>query len=78
MAHTQAITNLWLYRNIKKGDLVYCVRQPSAELYLGLVRAVHRRGAEDRGELDISARVPSAHGGAGISGFGRRSPKQTK
>ena len=38
--------NLWLCRNIKKGDLVYCVRQPAAELYLGLVRAVHRRGAK--------------------------------
>lgn len=40
------LLNLWLYRNIRKGDLVYCVRQPAAELYLGLVRAVHRRGAK--------------------------------
>src|ERR1700722_7790266 len=26
------------------GDWVYCVRQPMPEIYLSLVRAVHRRG----------------------------------
>lgn len=40
------LLNLWLSWNLRQGDLVYCVRQPMPELYLGLVRAVHRRGAE--------------------------------
>ncbi len=30
---------------LKPGDWVYCVRQPLAEIYLMLVRAVHRKGA---------------------------------
>jgi glycosyltransferase involved in cell wall biosynthesis len=32
-------------RRLKPGDWVFCVRQPMPELYLTLVRAVHRRGA---------------------------------
>jgi glycosyltransferase involved in cell wall biosynthesis len=32
-------------RRLKPGDWVFCVRQPMPELYLRLVRAVHRRGA---------------------------------
>lgn len=32
-------------RMLKPGDWVYCVRQPMPEIYLMLVRAVHRRGA---------------------------------
>ena len=32
-------------RMLKPGDWVYCVRQPMPEIYLMLVRAVHRKGA---------------------------------
>lgn len=34
-----------LARRLNPGDWVYCVRQPMPEIYLALVRAVHRRGA---------------------------------
>jgi glycosyltransferase involved in cell wall biosynthesis len=33
-------------RQLKPGDWVYCVRQPMPEIYLTLVRAVHRRNAK--------------------------------
>src|SRR5258708_18046183 len=33
-------------RRIQPGDWVYCVRQPMPEIYLALVRAVHRRGGK--------------------------------
>ncbi len=33
-------------RQIQPGDWVYCVRQPMPQLYLPLVRAVHRRGGK--------------------------------
>jgi glycosyltransferase involved in cell wall biosynthesis len=33
-------------RQLKAGDWVYCVRQPMPEIYLSLVRAVHRRQAK--------------------------------
>jgi glycosyltransferase involved in cell wall biosynthesis len=36
---------LWLRMQLKPGDIVFCVRQPMAELYLSLVRNVHARGA---------------------------------
>ena len=36
---------LWLWRQLKPGDWVYCVRQPMPEIYLWLVRLVHSRGA---------------------------------
>src|SRR5260221_1157186 len=36
---------LWLRFHLAPGDWVFCVRQPMPELYLGLVRAVHARGA---------------------------------
>lgn len=36
----------WLYLHLKKGDWVFCVRQPMPEIYLMLVRAVHARGAK--------------------------------
>ncbi|MDQ0394789.1 glycosyltransferase [Labrys monachus] len=35
-----------LARRLRPGDWVYCVRQPMPEIYLALVRAVHRRGAK--------------------------------
>ena len=39
------LLNRWLCFQLVPGDWVYCVRQPMPELYLGLVRAVHRRRA---------------------------------
>lgn len=33
-------------RNLRSNDWVFCVRQPMPEVYLPLVRAVHRRGAK--------------------------------
>jgi glycosyltransferase involved in cell wall biosynthesis len=39
------LMNFWLRRQLMPGDWVFCVRQPSPELYLGLVRAVHAGGA---------------------------------
>ena len=41
----QRVLQLWLLSKLKPGDWVFCVRQPLPELYLGLVRAVHRRKA---------------------------------
>jgi glycosyltransferase involved in cell wall biosynthesis len=41
----QRILQLWLAANVKAGDWVFCARQPMPELYLGLVRSVHRRRA---------------------------------
>lgn len=35
----------WLRRRLRPGDWVFCVRQPMPELYAGLVRLVHGRGA---------------------------------
>jgi glycosyltransferase involved in cell wall biosynthesis len=32
-------------KQIRKGDWVFCVRQPMQEIYLSLVRSVHKRGA---------------------------------
>ena len=37
--------NFWLRRQLAPSDWVFCVRQPMPELYLGLVRSVHARGA---------------------------------
>jgi glycosyltransferase involved in cell wall biosynthesis len=42
----QRILQLWLATKLKAGDWVFCVRQPMPELYLGLVRSVHRRKAQ--------------------------------
>src|SRR5215218_6017510 len=39
------VLNFWLKMQLGPGDWVFCVRQPLPELYLGLVRAVHARGA---------------------------------
>jgi glycosyltransferase involved in cell wall biosynthesis len=39
------ILNVWLRFQLAPDDWVFCVRQPMPELYLGLVRAVHARGA---------------------------------
>jgi glycosyltransferase involved in cell wall biosynthesis len=33
-------------RQLNPGDWVYCVRQPMPEIYLSLVRSVHRKGAK--------------------------------
>lgn len=41
----QRILQLWLMANLSAGDWVFCVRQPMPDLYLGLVRRVHRRKA---------------------------------
>ena len=41
----QRMLQLWLLSKLKPGDWVFCVRQPLPELYLGLVRGVHRRKA---------------------------------
>lgn len=36
----------WLSTQLKKGDWVFCVRQPMPELYLRMVRLLHRRQAK--------------------------------
>lgn len=41
----QRIMMAWLSWRLRPGDWVFCVRQPMPELYLALVRMVHRRGA---------------------------------
>lgn len=41
----QRLLVLRMARLLKPEDWVYCVRQPMAEIYLMLVRAVHRKGA---------------------------------
>lgn len=42
----QKVMMIWLMLQLKPGDWVYCVRQPSPSLYLPLVRWVHRRRAK--------------------------------
>lgn len=42
----QRAAMLWLRWQIKPGDWVFCVRQPMAGLYPGLIRLVHGRGAK--------------------------------
>jgi glycosyltransferase involved in cell wall biosynthesis len=42
----QRIMMTWLGSQLKPGDWVYCVRQPMPQLYLPLVRLVHRRQAK--------------------------------
>jgi len=41
----QRLLQLWLFANLRPGDWVFCVRQPMASLYLGLVGGVHRQRA---------------------------------
>jgi glycosyltransferase involved in cell wall biosynthesis len=41
----QRCLQLWLQTQLKPGDWVFCVRQPMPELYLGLVRSIHRQQA---------------------------------
>ncbi|MBC7980442.1 MAG: glycosyltransferase family 4 protein [Armatimonadetes bacterium] len=36
----------WLFRRLKAGDWVYCVRQPQEQIYERLVKGVHRKGAK--------------------------------
>jgi glycosyltransferase involved in cell wall biosynthesis len=42
----QRVMMMWLRQKLQTGDWVYCVRQPMPQLYLPLVRLVHRRQAK--------------------------------
>jgi glycosyltransferase involved in cell wall biosynthesis len=55
---------LWLWSKLKRGDWVFCVRQPMPELYLWLVRLVHSRNARIAASwifapLSLSQRTPA-------------------
>jgi glycosyltransferase involved in cell wall biosynthesis len=41
----QRCLNYWMVQSLNRGDWVFCVRQPMEELYLPLVRNIHKRGA---------------------------------